>query len=67
MADDVLRYTDSKDIEKFSILGHNIGAKTAMTLACMHPDRVNSLISIDTAPKSFVSDKQVVKATVESI
>jgi len=57
MADDVLRFADAKDIDKFSVLGHNIGAKTAMTLACIHPDRVNSLISIDTAPKSFVNDK----------
>eukprot|EP00347_Sterkiella_histriomuscorum_P021002 403335639 len=67
MADDVLRYADQKQIEKFSLLGHNIGAKTAMTLACMYPDRVNSLISIDTAPKSFLNDKQIVKSTIESI
>jgi len=67
MADDVLRYADSKQLEKFSIVGHNIGAKTAMTLACTHPDRVSSLISIDTAPKSFLSDKQQVKQTIESI
>lgn len=57
MAEDVLRFADSKGIEKMELLGHNIGAKTAMTLACLHPDRVSALISIDTAPKSFVGDK----------
>lgn len=57
MADDVLRYADAKDIETFTVLGHNLGAKTAMTLACLHPDRVKALISIDTAPKSFLNDK----------
>ena len=67
IADDVLRYADAKEIEKFSLLGHNLGAKTAMTLACMHPNRVKSLISIDTAPKSFMGDKQAVKQTIESI
>jgi len=67
MADDVLRYADAKQIDKFSLLGHNIGAKIAMTLACTHSDRVNTLISIDTAPKSFANDKQVVKSTIESI
>ena len=34
MAEDVVRYADSKGLDKFSILGHNLGAKTAMTLAC---------------------------------
>jgi esterase len=58
MAEDVIRFADSKGIEKMELLGHNIGAKTAMTLACLHPDRVSALISIDTAPKSFVGDKQ---------
>jgi hypothetical protein len=38
-----------------------------MTLACLHPERVNSMISIDTAPQSFLNDKQVVKNTIESI
>lgn len=38
-----------------------------MTLACLHPDRITSLISIDTAPKSFLGDKQIVKNTIESI
>jgi pimeloyl-ACP methyl ester carboxylesterase len=61
MADDVLRFADKKEIEKFSLLGHNLGAKTAMTLACSRPDRVTSLISIDTAPKSFLGDKQILK------
>ena len=40
MADDVVRFADSKKIEKFELLGHNMGAKTAMTLACLYPDRV---------------------------
>jgi esterase len=57
MAEDVLRYADQKGIDKFSVLGHNLGAKTAMTLASKHPDRVTSMISLDTAPKSFRGDK----------
>ena len=62
MAEDVLRYADQKGIEEpFEIIGHNIGAKTAMTLACLHPERVRAIISIDTAPKSFKGDKQQVQ------
>jgi esterase len=57
MADDVIRFADQKQISKFTVLGHNIGAKTAMNLACRFPDRISGMISIDTAPKSFVHDK----------
>ena len=67
MAEDVLRYADQKKIENFSLLGHNIGAKTAMTLACLHPERVTGVISIDTAPKSFTGDKQQLKQTFDGI
>lgn len=67
MAEDVLRFADSKQLASFSLLGHNIGAKTAMTLACLHPDRVTGLISIDTAPKSFAQDKQQLKQTFDGL
>jgi esterase len=67
MAEDVLRYADSIDLDKITLLGHNIGSKTAMTLACLHPSRVKGLISIDTAPKSFTNDKQQIKGTIDTI
>lgn len=57
MAEDVLRFADSREIDKVTLLGHNTGAKTAMTLASLYPSRVNGLISIDTAPKSLSNDK----------
>ena len=53
MASDILRYADQREIEKFVLLGHNMGAKAAMTLSCMHPDRVVSMLSLDTAPLNF--------------
>ena len=67
MAEDVLRFADIKKMEKFSIIGHNIGAKTGLTLACLHPERLTSMISIDTAPKSYLGDKQVVKQTIDNV
>lgn len=67
MSDDVIRFADKKQLETFSLLGHNIGAKTAMTLACRYPDRVDGLISIDTAPKNFNNDKDTIKKTINSI
>jgi esterase len=61
MADDLLRYADFKGIDKISLLGHNMGAKVAMTLSCKHPDRVSSLISLDTAPLSYANDDGAIK------
>jgi len=60
LASDVLRYADHNRIDKLSLIGHNIGAKLAMTLSCMHPDRVSSLICLDTAPLSFSHDQAVI-------
>ena len=31
-------------------MGHSLGGKTAMTLACRYPERVESVISVDAAP-----------------
>ena len=36
-----------------------------MTLACMHPDRVSGLISLDTMPISFPPEK--LKSTLDSL
>ena len=60
LANDVLRYADHRQIEKLTLLGHNIGAKTAMTLACLYPDRVAAMISLDTAPVSFAHDQKAI-------
>ena len=52
MSDDVLRFADREDIDKFTVMGHSMGARTAMTLACRFPDRVDGCISLDAAPKN---------------
>ena len=31
-------------------MGHSLGAKTAMTFACMYPHLVNRLVSLDASP-----------------
>jgi len=33
MADDLIRFADSRELDKISIIGHNIGAKTALACA----------------------------------
>ena len=50
MAEDVIRYADKQNINKFSLLGHSMGGKTALTIACMFPSRIDGLIVIDAPP-----------------
>ncbi len=51
LSDDVLRFADKHGLDKFTLMGHSLGGRTAMTLACRYSDRVDGCISIDAAPK----------------
>jgi esterase len=34
LSDDLIRFADSLKLEKFTLLGHSLGGRTAMTTAC---------------------------------
>ncbi|MCF7689527.1 MAG: alpha/beta fold hydrolase [Cephaloticoccus sp.] len=53
MADDIIGWLDARCLPKVSLLGHSMGGKTAMLLACRHPDRVARLIVVDIAPRDY--------------
>lgn len=50
LSDDIIRFADKQKLDKFTVLGHSLGGRTAMTVACRYPDRVDSCISVDAAP-----------------
>ncbi len=50
MANDLLRFFNSRALDQVTLVGHNIGGKTAMRFASMFPERVKGLVSFDTAP-----------------
>ncbi len=50
---DVVEWLDEQGIAQASFLGHSMGGKTAMLLACRHPERVARLIVADIAPKNY--------------
>lgn len=50
MANDLLKFLDSRQLSRVTLIGHNIGGKTAMAFSQLFPNRVAGLISLDTAP-----------------
>jgi esterase len=54
MMDDVLAWLDAQAIAKATFLGHSLGGKVAMLLACRHPEHVTRLIVVDIAPKDYL-------------
>jgi len=55
LAGDVLGWLDAQGIEKTTLLGHSLGGKVAMWLACHHPERVERLVVVDIAPRDYRS------------
>ena len=55
MLADVLGWLDAQALQRASFLGHSMGGKLAMQLACRHPERVDRLIVVDIAPKTYFS------------
>ncbi len=53
MVADVLAWLDAQKLGRVTLLGHSMGGKVAMLLACRHPGRVSVLIVVDIAPKGY--------------
>ncbi|KAJ3025271.1 UNVERIFIED_CONTAM: hypothetical protein HDU68_007316 [Siphonaria sp. JEL0065] len=50
MSNDVFHLCDTLGIDKFNIMGHSMGGKTAMHMALDQPSRIETLISVDMSP-----------------
>jgi pimeloyl-ACP methyl ester carboxylesterase len=53
MADDVEGWLDSQGLARAELLGHSMGGKVAMVIACRSPDRVSRLVVVDIAPRDY--------------
>ncbi len=53
MMRDVLAWLDAQGLERVTLMGHSMGGKVAMLLACRHPERVERLTVVDIAPKDY--------------
>lgn len=53
MVADVLAWLDARGLATADLIGHSMGGKVAMVLACRRPGRVGRLIVVDIAPKPY--------------
>lgn len=53
MVQDVLAWLDIAGLTSVHLLGHSLGGKVAMRLACLHPERVTRLTVVDIAPRAY--------------
>ena len=53
MVGDVVEVMDKCQLSAFHLIGHSMGGKAAMLLACRHPERVRSLTVVDIAPRAY--------------
>jgi len=63
LADDLLELMDDLKLEKAHLVGHSMGGKTVMNFALLHPDRVDKLVVLDIAPKSYAAFNNYGSAT----
>lgn len=55
MVADVLAWLDARGLGAVDLMGHSMGGKVAMALACRRPERVRRLVVVDIAPKAYLS------------
>jgi esterase len=53
MVADVLAWMDAHGVGAAELVGHSMGGKVAMLLACRHPGRVARLVVVDIAPRDY--------------
>lgn len=57
MAQDVLETLNSLNIEQFSVVGHSMGGKVAMTLAPLAAERLQQLVLLDICPFAYSENR----------
>lgn len=62
MADRVLAWMDANVEGSAVLMGHSLGGKVAMRLACDRPQRVDRLLVLDIAPRGYAPDTRTLDA-----
>jgi pimeloyl-ACP methyl ester carboxylesterase len=55
MASDVVAWMDAHGIERAHLVGHSMGGKVGMVLACRHAARLERFVAVDIAPRAYAA------------
>lgn len=67
MAADIAELIDDNNLDRVAVLGHSLGGKVMMELACTQPEKVSHLIVGDIAPVKYPSHHDPILAGLQSI
>lgn len=67
MANDLFELADHLNIEQFSIIGHSMGGKVAMSCALQCPQRINKIAIADIAPVAYPDKHSAVFAGLQAV
>lgn len=67
MTDDILEFTERHNIRDPVLIGHSMGGKVAMNFAVAHPDKLQKLVVVDIAPKSYNMRHYVILEGLQAI
>lgn len=60
LSQDVKEYCEKNQLKNIVLLGHSMGGKTAMKVACDYPELIDKLIIADIAPKYYAPHHQTI-------
>ncbi len=67
LSQDIEVYCQQKGLGKVDVLGHSMGGKTAMNLACRNPSLLSRLIVADIAPKYYPPHHQYIVDAMDAL
>lgn len=67
MSQDVVDLMEGEKITSAIVMGHSLGAKTAMWIACQHPHLVERLIAVDMATRDYPPHHESVIAAIHAV
>jgi 2-succinyl-6-hydroxy-2,4-cyclohexadiene-1-carboxylate synthase len=67
LVDDLLAVLDALGLERCDLLGHSMGGVVALRFALAHPDRLHSLVAMDTAASPMRMPKRMREAGAELV
>lgn len=67
MAEDVNQYLLHYKIEHCSLIGHSMGGKVAMQMACQYPEKIKKLVIADIGPKYYAPHHQQILAALNAV